>query len=141
MLFVKIQLVSASSHARGERSYFPALPDRFSSAARKAPAILGFADVVDIERGQFRPPESPAKPITSSARSRAPCKLPGSAPMIFRISTVKSGSLPGWAVPTVRLMPFRISLMAACWVEAGEGCPAAWWAFAMAVVNSLPCCD
>ena len=71
--------------------------------------------------------KAPAKPTRTSARSRRPESVLGHAATIRRMSLVRSGALPSWAVPIERRMPLRVSLTTKWWLDEGEASnPAAW---------------
>jgi hypothetical protein len=73
-------------------------------------AVLGESEVGVVDRGKLRAAKGAAKPTSISAWSRRPPRVLGQQATIRRMSLVRSGALPAWAVPIERRMPLRVSL-------------------------------
>jgi hypothetical protein len=82
--------------------------------------VVALRDMLNIYARNLRSSECTAIPTRTNARSRRPSRLLGQRSTISRMSAVNNGSLPCWAVPRIRRMPFIVSPTMKCFVKDGE---------------------
>jgi len=82
----------------------------FGSAQCHGQAVLAEAAILNVQANSSERRNAPAKPSKISARSRKPIRPQSALPTIPRMSSVRAGAFCIAAVPSVRLIPFRVFL-------------------------------